>query len=351
MAIQGGDIADLVATTLKDLGPGKFTDLASDYPDTVAMKRIIAKKKLKYDSGYELQFSIMTDTNRSARNVGLGYTANVNIANVMTTGSIPWRHVTWNWAWERRAIAMNRNPSRILDLVKTQRLAAMGDAVKLFEYNLWRAPAVTDTETFYGIPVYVVKSNTATTTNDGFNGDVPSGWTAVAGVSTTTYRRWKNYATQYTFVSKDDLIRKMRRGAVKTNFKPLVEDMPTYNMGNDLGWYTNYSVIGTMEEILEAQNENLGKDIASMDGDVVFRRTPVEYVAELELDTTNPIYGLNWGELFAGRLAGEWMVEQTFDKLPTQPTMGYTNVDCTLNVNCRNRRRQMVFATNTTMGY
>lgn len=343
--------ADIVTLTLKELGRAKWTDLTSDYPDTLAMKRLIKKGKITFDDGYEAQFNLMTATNGSARAVGLAYTSVVDAPNIMTTGSVPWRHVTWNWMWERRLVKMNSGSSRIVDMVKTQRYGAMGDAVKMFENQLWRVPAVSDNITPYGLPYYIVKSNTAVTTNDGFNGSVPSGYTTVAGLNPTTYPRWRNYATQYTTVSKDDLIRKWRRAATKTAFKPLVDDTPTYNTGDDYGFYTNYFVIGTLEEILEAQNENLGKDIASMDGEVVFRRVPVVYAAELELDTTNPIYGVNWGVLGAMGLKGEWMLEKTFNEIPTQPTVGFTNVDCTWNLICRDRRRNFVLSTNTTMSY
>ena len=58
-----------------------------------------------------------------------------------------------------------------------------------------------------------------------------------------------------------------------TDFKPLVEGMPTYSTGDDYGIYTNYSVLGEMTQILEAQNENLGTDVAPMEGQVVFRRS------------------------------------------------------------------------------
>jgi hypothetical protein len=166
-----------------------------------------------------------------------------------------------------------------------------------------------------------------------------------------TNNRWKNYATQYTTVSKDDLIRKMRRAMRYTNFTPLVDDVPTYNLGDDYGCYTNYAVVGTLEEILEAQNENLGQDIASQDTKVVFRRTPVEWIVELDLDTTNPVYGINWGELHIVGLETEWMHETPVPVNPNQPTIQAVHTDCSYNLICRNRRRQWVVSTNTTMSY
>jgi len=342
MATQATDLGDVVITTLAELGENKFTDLMSDYQNTVALKRLIKKSKMNFQAGDELQFNLITDHNNSARFVGLGETDIVDISNVMATGKIPWRHITWNWAMERRLVAMNRSPRKIVDLVKTQRIAAMGSAIIKFESSFWKVPAADDNISPYGVPYHIVKSN-----SEGFNGTVPSGYTTVSNLSPTTYARWRNWTAQYAAVTKDDLIRKWRKAAHYTDFMPLVDDIPQYNTGDDYGFYTNYAVLGTMEEILESQNENLGTDVASMDGKVVFRRTPAMAVKELDLDTTNPIYGINWGEFKTAGLTGEWMKETVTDPVAGQHTMMATFTDCTFNFYCRNRRRMFVLATNT----
>lgn len=349
MALQATDIADLVTTTLNELGELKFTDLISDYQNTIVLKRLVKKNKTTFDAGPSVSFNAITDHNNSARFVGLGEVDRVDIPNVMTTGNVPWRHITWNWAIERREVSMNRTPRKIVDLVKTRRIASFASAIIKFEQRAWRVPATSDLLNPYGIPYWIVKSNTATTTNDGFNGTAPSGYTVVGGINPTTFPRWANYATQYTNVTKDDFVRKLRRMSVYTDFMPLVDDIPVYNTGDDYGYYTNYAVLGTLEEILESQNENLGTDVASMDGKVVFRRAGVTFVKELDGDTTNPLYSINWGEFKTMGLRGEWMNETSVPIQPGQHTLSATHTDCTFNWFCRNRRRNGVLATDTTM--
>ena len=349
--LQATGIADLVATTINELGELKFTDIMSDYQRTIAFKRVVKKNKTTFDAGPQVNFNLITDHNNSATFVGLYGQDNVNPNNVMTTGTVDWRHVTWNWGIERREIAMNRTPRKIVDITQTRRIAALGSAIILFEQRFWRVPSTSDTLNPYGVPYWVVKSNTATTTNDGFNGSVPSGYTTVANINPTTQTRWRNYATQYTAVTKTDLVRKMRRAMVYTDFEPLVDDIPQYNTGDDYGLYTNYSVLGTFEEILEAQNDNLGSDIASQDGKVMFRRVPVQFVKELDLDTTNPIYGLNWGEQKTMGLRGEWLVETQIPIRPGTHTVSSVHTDCSFNWYTRNRRRNFVLATDTTLSY
>jgi hypothetical protein len=351
MAFQAANDADLVTTTLRDLGRAKWTDNSTSYRRTIALKQIINKKKTNFDSGYEVQFNRMVGLSNAARSVGLGAVDIVDITTQMGTGNCPWRHVTWNWAWDFREPLMNNSPAKIVDLIKTRRVAAMGSAIELFERMLWRAPASTDDVSIFGIPYWVVKSNTSATlaNNNGFNGLSPATSTNVGGINPNTDTRWRNYATQYTTVSKDDLIRKARRMAEYTDFRPIVDDVPDYDTGDKTEFYTNYAVSGTLIEILESQNENLGKDVAPYEGQATFLRTLINVVPELDADTTNPFYQINWGVMGAIGLKGAWMKETNVAQVPGQHTMSATHTDCTLNIICRDRRKCGVLATDTSM--
>lgn len=348
--LQAADLADLINDTLPELGELKFTDLMSDYQDTVALKRIFKKKKTTFQAGTSVRFNVILDHNGSFRFVGLFENDRVNPTDVMTYGEMPWRHMTWNWAIERREIAMNRSPRRIVNLIQTRRMAGMGSGILGVEQALWRVPA-TDSAAFVGIPFYIVKSSTATTTNDGFNGGLPSGYTTVAGLTSAgTSARWANYAASHgDNFTKSGLIRAMRRAIFKTDFKPLVAGMPTYAVGDDKEIYTNYDSLAKLEEMAEAQNENIGRDLASYDGQVMIRKIPVNAIKALDDDTTNPFYGINWSEFGAIGLSGEWMREETTPKVAGQHTVAATFTDSTINVICRNRRKQWVLSNGTTM--
>jgi hypothetical protein len=356
--MQAANIPDLINMTLPDLGRAKMTDLSTKYHDTIAVKRIFnkAKNKGSVQGGHEVLFNIMYDVGGSWRFVGLGFTAQANIKNVLTYGTVPWRHMTWNWSVIDEEILMNSGENQIVDILKGRRIAEMASMIVGLERHLWNAPDADDENGMYTIPYYVVKSNTAATTanNDGFNGTVPTGFTAVAGLDPTTDPgteggRYRNYATQYTTVSKSDLIRKMRRGAVYTNFKPIDPSIADYDSGQDREWYTNYAVASVFEELLEAQNENLGKDLASMDGKAMFRGAAINVVQELDRDTTNPVYGLQWGVLGFKRLKNRWMQDIPVKPNPNQPTVSTVHNVSTCNLICTDRRQQMVFATDTTM--
>lgn len=354
MAIQAAQVADLMTFTLNQYKRYKWTDHMSGYQKTVAFKRIWRQKKTKDEDGdgTQITFNLLTDTNGSFRFVGLGFTAALAPPGNVLQGTIPWRGWTYNWWVDGAEPSMNKGPAQIVDIMKTRYFQAVGDMIKGLERQLWRVPATTDDTSVLGIPYYIVKSATAAsyTNSDGFNGTVPSGYTTVAGINPTTYPRWANYSDAYTLVTKDDLVRKMRRAAEKTDFMPLVDDESNYDTGMDYGWYTNYPVYGAFVEVAESQNENLGPDIASMDGQkVMFRRSTLDWLPALEDDTTGPIYGVDWSQMYAARLNGWWEKEIKVPLNPQQPTVSATHFVSRTNLICTDRRKQCVLSTGTTM--
>ena len=348
---QAADIADLVTGTLRNLGPPAWTDNSSKYTRTLATKILIKKSKVEFlNNGYEVQFNRMTATSNSFRFVPMGAHDEVDITNQMSQGTVPWRHASWNFALEFREPLMNRGRAEIFNLIKSRRIASMGSMIEGFERALWRVggPSTNDIN---GVPYWIVKSNTTAnvTNNDGLNGLTPAGYTTVGGFNPTTDDKWRNFATQYSIVSKDDFVRKARLMAENTGFEPLVEDTPTYDNGEKTLFYSNYNLVAALVEILESQNENLGMDIAPYEGKTMFMNTPVMIVPELRNDTTNPFYQIAWSEFFVKGLSGAWMKEFDVPIMPGQHTVSAKFYDTSLNTVCVDRRRQGVLATDTTM--
>jgi hypothetical protein len=344
MPLQADNLSDLINTTLRDLGEMRFTEIATDLQDHVAMRVLLKKDRIELESGTGIQWDVLIDQNHAAANVGLYQTDNVNVLDAMIQAYIPWRHTTTNYAIDRREVAMNRTPRRIVDLLKERRITSLISLAELMEQNFWNAPSATDTTTPYGVPYYIVKN----VTTEGFTGGILSGWSNVAGINPTQYPRWNNYAAKYVSVTKDDFIRTARRAATKTFFRPPVDGIPTFNTGDKYGFFTNYTVVAYLEEAAEAQNEDLGNDVASRDGQVIFRRVPVTYVPKLDADTTGPFYGINFGLFKTYILRGEWLRETAIPITPGQHTVASQHIDCSFNWVCKDRRRQFVLATAAT---
>ena len=79
--------------------------------------------------------------------------------------------------------------------------------------------------------------------------------------------------------------------------------------------------------------------------------SPRVWVKELDLDTTGPVYSVNWGVVHFMGLRGEWMKEIVINEHSNQPNVMATHTFNTGNTYCTDRRRNGVLATNTTMGY
>jgi hypothetical protein len=342
--IKASNLLDLVSTTLDDLGRLRWTNIAYDLQQHIAMKNLMRKSRVQFSGGTNIRFNVQTRTTGAAKMTGLLATDAFDIGDTMSYGSIDWRHATVNWAVERREMKFNRGPSQIVDLIESRRNAAMIDQALLMERQFWRRPAAsTDTLNAFGVPYWITYGTP--TGNGGFFGLNPTGYTAGAGgIDSVANARWSNWSANYTAVTKGDLIAKWRRAARFTDFRPPV-DNADYNSGDDFGYYTNYNVLGTIESLLEDQNDNLGNDVASKDGAAVFRRTPITWAPVLEGRTGDPIYGINWGVFKTVFLAGEYMLEDGPNKAPNQHTAFVTHIDTTFNFLCYDRRRNFVLAT------
>ena len=343
MPIEGSDIADLVKGTLQELGRLRFEQIAQRLTHYEVFSRLMKKDKMQFDDGYGIKRSVMTDHSDAAEHVGLYNTDTVNVADVLQTIEVPWRHTTTNYAFDKRELMMNRGASRIVDLLKVRRTDGMLSLIELMETAFWGKPTDSnDKITPYGLTYWIVKNATT-----GFNGGAASGFTdGPGGLSPTTYTRWKNYTYQYTNITKDDLISGMRTGHRKIGFKSPV-DVNDFRKGRGDMYrcYCCETVIKGIEDLGEAQNENLGRDIASMDGVMTFRRNPIIWAEKLDDDTQNPLYMLDMSSFYPVFMRGDYLRETGPQQAANQHNVMVVHVDLTWNILCVDRRRQAVFNT------
>ena len=89
----------------------KFTEIATDLQDFVAMRTLLKKNRVQLQSGTGIQWDVMVNHSDAAANVGLYATDNVNVVDGMVQASSVWRNTTTNYAIDRRELAMNRTPA------------------------------------------------------------------------------------------------------------------------------------------------------------------------------------------------------------------------------------------------
>ena len=337
--IAVSDLKDLVTVTLSEYNKGGFQDIAGDLQEYLFLNKLLPRYKSS-KRGKSYQFPVMTAYGENAENTAPYAVDNTVVNEHMAMGEVPWRFTKTAYAFDLREEAINSgDPEQIVDLIAARKQAAMGALAVLMEENGWGTPSDSSDElTPYGIPYWVVKNS-----SEGFNGGAPSGFTEVGGLNPTTYSNWKNYTGTYANITKDDAIRTMRKAALLTSFKTPLKS-PAYDtsgISDRYQIYVNEDTYLTMAEIGEAQNDNLGKDIASMDGIVVFHKNPIIFVPYLDNDTDDPIYMINWGVMSIATL-NNWVLRENVREDATRNNVVKVDTDLVWNVVCENRRLQTV---------
>lgn len=338
-ALTVDQIKDMVKGTLRELGRLKFQQIAQELQRYEIMGRIMKKEKVQFDDGIGIQRNLMVNIIEGARHVGLFAVDEVNAGDVLEQIIVPWTHTTTNYAFDRKELAMQRSASKIVDVVKARRVGTFLGLAKLMERDGWTAPVdVNDVLTPWGIPFWLQKHATA-----GFNGGNPTGFPG--GPGGLNHPNFRNYTDSYADISKADFIRKARRCYRKIQFESPVS-IPDYRRGTGdrFRLYCNLETLEAMEDVGEAQNENLGRDLAPYDGTITFRRNPIIWIPYLDADTTNPVYFINWAFFNPVFLKGEYLREDGPDKAPNQHSVLVVYIDLTWNMLCTDRRAQGVLA-------
>ena len=336
-------------------------------------------EKVTYTSGTSIRYQIAIKNSGAAKNTGLYETDSVNVADVMTSADVPWRHTTTNYAFDRREISMNREPARLFDLVRLRRGDAITSLAEKFEDNLWGTPSTSaDTSTPWGINYWLPAGSgvTATGNDDGFNGEDPFGHSSTAGIVRASNPRFQHWVGGFDRTAdapsaatggKRSFVQAMRKAMTYCKFMPPA-NLPSYDSGYRYGIYTNYEVIAKAEEFLRDQNDTLGMDIAATDGKLLFRGIPFQWVPWFDPESGGnpyyadngaivsggtaggawPIIGIDWGTTNLSFLAGEDMREHVDRSVSGQHNVTQVHMDSTYNLCMKNPRRCFVLHDPTT---
>lgn len=365
-AVTPQDVADLVSSILPQLDKMNWEQIAQDLPDYEMMSHWLKDDKVTFNDGIAIRKNLLSQLSGAASHTGMTDIDDVDIPDLMDDLIIPWRHAQTKWGYNFQTdVLMNSGTSRINDTVKPRRVAAMLDLANELEAKAWQVPNWSDKLNPYGLPYWVVFGGATT----GFTGGYPTGPDSVvhptiAGVNLTESPKFRNYSAQYVNVSKPDLLKKMRTALRKTNFKsPIDREEMNSKRGKDRRYYCDEATCSEFEDIGEASNENLGRDLApyeagngkghsgvtDVDGTLTFKKNPIIYVPQL--DDTNvftaansPIYQIDHAVFYPVCLKGDYLRESGPTQAPNQHNMWRTFIDLTYNFLCVNRRKCAVFA-------
>lgn len=330
-------IDDFVNLTLSNFKRNKWTDISLEHQEYVSA-RMISEKNVTEAGGKDISFRLKTRNTGNARASGMYAQDVTNVEDVTVAASIPWTMQTTNFSYDVYEDLFQSDRETIIRELQIREHDALSDMAELQEEFLWTAPTGTTDTTPMGIPFWLQKSNT--TPDGAFNGGNPTGFSAgAAGLSSTTYPRWRNWTFSYTSVTTDDLIKKVKKALQFTNFMAPVPH-PELGYGkSQYHIYTTYGVQEPLERLAETRNDNLGSDVARYINQVTIGGTPVQWVPYLEAnDTSDPVYGVNWKVFRPFVKSGCNMRRNAPKQAARQHSVREVHIDHWMNYACYNRR-------------
>lgn len=350
-ALTPDAVADLQVTTLPGWERGRWTDISTDlrqfhvFPNLVLFKDENGKNSRfeTRDGGSNISFELMINHLGASQNVGMNPQDAPVDADVMETGTAPWRWTTTQWFVMQQAALLNRgDQNRINNYADTKEKAAMISLAVLMENNFWGAPvSSTDDVTPYSVFTWLPKGSSA-----GFNGAFPSGYTTL-GLD-NEHARWKHYVAPYTELTPTDGIRATWLAMTYTMFMNPVGGIPNLDGPMDRGLYMNTPTYISFCEQAKAQNDSVGYDLGFAHGRPMLMSVPAFQVPKLDADTTDPILCLDWGTIKCIAIRDFWLKKLVIKNYPGQHLSDAYFLDSGFNWVCWNRRKNSVIAKGTT---
>lgn len=340
MALMLEQIDDFVANTISNFKRGRFTDIYQRYQNYVS-SRIMKDKVVTEQGGANITFNLKKSATGNARTAGLYDVNRTNVTDVMIQGTIPWKFLTTSWAYDIYEDIFQTDRETIVRQLMVREMDAKFDMVELNETLMWNAPSGSSDTRPWSLPFWMQADSSSSASEGDFTGGNPTGFSAgAAGVDSDTYPNWKNYAFNYVSTSTDDLIRKIKRALVYTNFQAPVPH-PTIGFGEaSTEIYTTYRVIAECEALAETRNDRLGSDLARFIGQTTIGGVPMRTVMYLEAnDSADPLYGVDWSAIRPFIRKGCNMRKQGPYRAPNQRNVREVHYDTAMNYACYDRRK------------
>ena len=342
MAIQEltpDQINDLVEGTLPDIiKKGGYTNLQTDITEFVGMGNLYEKHIKTFHGGMPWRVDAQVDQNHSAKWIGMYGDDSATGGDTMEKIEIKPRFLTANITWDVKEPMFQQGASAIYDLLETRATARDVSIAEKLEYAIfYGAQDSSDKLTMFGLDYWLQRNAVA-----GFTGGDPAGFPeGCGGLKVADIPRWANYAGAFENITKTDLVKVMRTAFVKTGFKSITKNTVPV-LGKGRGIYTKTDTLLEFEDILDAGNMNLGKDLTNDDGEVLFKRQPIVAVPILDNDATAPVLMIDWSTMAFGIQAGWKKKMSKPTQVANKHSVFQTHTDMVVNLACTNRRKNTI---------
>jgi hypothetical protein len=323
-------IADIL-TAVYDKIDDSVIDLSQESQHFIVAPYFLKKDGglMEVSSGRGIAQLLMVDDGGEARYVDDFDEDVVKIMDYLAKARVDWVKLTDGCAFTRDQLDANKGKERITNLISPAKRALKLRVIKSIENGFFDDPDASNDKTPWGLKYWIVKCSGATAGGYTNGSGLPAGFTDKMGLSVTTYPQLRNYADNYTAMTKEDLILKMKRAWRRTGWvSPFKQVGFKGDATNRRVLMTNEDALEAFETLAEGQNENLGNDLAPFHagkvpgltkigdtGEVLFKRHPMVYARKLDSDTSDPVYGLDMQYFKCGAFKGSNMRTNPFVNL------------------------------------
>ncbi len=353
MSVKDSQLIDMIAITLNDLPKQEF-EVAWDSQD-YEFCRIYQTDRIVIDGGKEIERKVMFDHTGNARYRRNFDTDEPTVGDVMHTITVPWTKVGTNYSWDKFELLVNKNDAKgFIKLMKVRRIDGLWALAELIEERAWKTPESSTDDLYpYGVPYYLTyytdTSGTLNTSAGAFNGKATKFQDgnysySIAGISSSTEAKWRNYCGVYTAVD-NALLKSFRKAFITTRFKaPLFVNDPANKRTAQKRVYAGLDeVVDLMDLADQKDDRHSGKDVLSNlkvdDGGLVYiNRLPVMHIPQLDSASYSPIYCVDYAKFIPYIHEGYWMEEGEPKSDRGQHTTFTVFLDGAHNNLCLNRR-------------
>lgn len=358
MGVPNSALADLLATTLKDL-PHDYEVMWDS--QNYELCRIYQQHRRQIDGGTSIQRNVVLNRHGRARYRRLYDTDQPAVDQNQYKIDVPWTQIGTDYSWDKVEILRNRNSKKgFINLLEQRRVERQWDLAELIEERGWQTPTTSTDDLFpYGIPYYINFLDDGSSTG-GFHGKTiryqgGTTGTVCAGIDAAAEEKWRNYADVYTKVD-NALLRKLRAAVRRTRFRPSpwVNAPGKDGVGTPIKLYANDSITTELEDLADKRDDNntptdlAGKLRHNFDGSTMFNQMPLVYVPQLDgmtvtggsatVNSPDPIFCVDWSKLQPVVQDGYWQEESEPMWDRGQHTTFTVFLDGSHNNLCVNRR-------------
>lgn len=344
------DIDDLVTATYNtSLKRKTWNDISLTKQKYLLTDRYFNGKKMPFKSGPQVTWKLQVRNINSGRWIGLFERDQYSVGNILQSATCPWAIAQNSYIYDvMEADFQSSDPEVLVDAILAREHQMYNGWFELLEDAFWTSPTAaassSSAQKLFGLPFWIQKNATL-----GFNGGNPS-WlsSGCGGIDASTYTGWKNFTGTYSSVTRGDLISKWLRATEFCNFRPPHAYPQTAAPDPRYAYYTTYPVFEAASQYLDARADNV-RDLAGVTPRPTFKSSPLDHVPALTntdspgYDSTDPLYGVDWGSIELYFLKGKEMVRSGPKQIADMENGRAVHVQAMLQLVCNNRRSNFVF--------